>query len=91
MKVRTPILIALVALLLLTSTASAQTGKPDPVPWYTVRAGTASGEGYRLASLAWRVSGTANGGRYRLVGPVSPRGGNQCCCTYVPCVVRNFH
>ena len=91
MKAQTAILVALAALLLLGSTASAQTGKPDPVVWYTVQAGTASGEGYRLARLPWQVSGIVSGGRYRLLGPASPAGGNQCCCTYMPCVVRNFH
>jgi hypothetical protein len=91
MKIQTVILMALVLLLLLGSTASAQTGKPDPAPWYVVRAGTSSAEGYYLTALAWQVSGTASGGRYRLVGPASPAGGNQCCCTYLPCVVRNLH
>ena len=91
MKARTAISIALVALLLLGSAALAQAGKPDPALWYMVRAGTSSGEGYHLTALAWRVSGTASGGGYRLLGPASPSGGNQCCCTYIPCVVRGFH
>jgi hypothetical protein len=91
MKIQTVIPMVLVLLLLLGGTASAQTGKPDPAPWYIVRAGKSSAEGYYLTALAWQVSGTASGGRYRLVGPASPGEGNQCCCTYLPCVVRNLH
>ena len=36
---------------------SAQAGKPDPAPWYIVRAGTSSAAGYHLTALAWQVSG----------------------------------
>ena len=59
----------------------------------TPEKGVASGGGYRLTSLAhtWQVGEVASGGAYRLLRPASPGGGNQCCCTYLPCVVRNFH
>jgi hypothetical protein len=91
MKVRTAISVALVALLLLGSVALAQSGRQPPLSWYVVEGGTVVGGNYRLTGLAWQVSGAASGGRYRLLGPASPSGGNQCCCTYLPCVVRNFH
>jgi hypothetical protein len=93
--------IAVVALacVLLAGVVLAQSGGgSDPPTWYTVEQGpalsvvegTASGGGYYLTSLAWRASGTASGGGYRLLGPASPTlTGNGCCCTYLPCVVRN--
>jgi hypothetical protein len=35
--------------------------------------------------------GSASGGGYRLLGPASPTlRGNGCCCTYLPCVLRNL-
>ncbi len=88
---RIAILTAIVALLLLGAVALAQPGGHDPPTWYTVEQGTASGGGYYLTSLVWQVSGTASSGGYRLLGPASPTlTGNGCCCTYLPCVVRNF-
>ena len=89
---RITILVAIAALLLLGTVVLAQSGGgPDPPMWYTVEQGTASGRGYYLTSLAWRASGTASSGGYRLLGPASPTlTGNGCCCTYLPCVVRNF-
>jgi len=99
MRVQTVILATIAALLLLGSVALAQSGGQPVLSGYTVERGTATGGGYRLTSLAfrnaqgdtWQVSGTSSGGGYRLLGPASPAGGNQCCCTYLPCVVRNFH
>ena len=83
---------ALACVLLLVGVVLAQAnGGPDPPTWYTVEQGTASGGGYYLTSLVWQVSGTASSGGYRLLGPASPTlTGNGCCCTYLPCVVRNF-
>ncbi len=54
-------------------------------------AGTAilSGGRYRLVGASASVDVVASGGGYRLLGPASPSGGNQCCCTYLPCVLRN--
>jgi hypothetical protein len=84
------ILITLTAFLLLVGVALAQSGRPGPDAWYTVEQGTASGGGYRLTSLAWQLSGTASGGGYRLLGPATPLlRGSGCCCTYLPCVLRN--
>ena len=93
MRVQTVILATIAALLLLGSVALAQSGGQPVLSGYTVERGTATGGGYRLTSLAhaWQVGEVASGGGYRLLRPASPGGGNQCCCTYLPCVVRNFH
>ena len=99
MKVKVALLATIAALVLLGSVALAQSGRQPPLSWYTVEGETIVGGSYRLTSLAlrsaqgdtWQVSGTASGGGYRLLGPASPAGGNQCCCTYLPCVVRNYH
>ncbi|MBU0491095.1 MAG: hypothetical protein KKA73_02030 [Chloroflexi bacterium] len=86
MKTRTALLLV-VALLLMGGTALAQTG--GPAPWHTVPAGMAAGGSYHLTSLGWRVSGTAGGGSYSLAASDRAGGGNQCCCTYLPIVLRN--
>jgi len=71
--------------------ALAQSGSGSGPPLlYTVEQGTASGGDYHLTSLAWRVSGTASGAGYRLLGPAAPTlRGNGCCCSYLPCVLHN--
>jgi len=79
-------LVIVVALLLVGGTALAQTGGPAP---YTIQSGTAGGGNYQLTSLAWHVSGTAGSGHYNLVSADRTAGGNQCCCTYLPIVLRN--
>jgi hypothetical protein len=91
MRVQTVILATIAALLLLGSVALAQSGGQPVLSGYTVERGTATGGGYRLMSLVhtWQVGEVASGGGYRLLRPASPGGGNQCCCTYLPCVVRN--
>jgi hypothetical protein len=97
MKARTIVLFVLVASLLLGSvalrqtrdSALAQSGGTPPAQ-YVVARGMASGGGYRLTGLSWQVHGASSGGGYRLLSPVSPSGGNQCCCTYLPCVLRNY-
>jgi hypothetical protein len=89
MKTRIAILLAIAALLLVGSVALAQSSGPPPAQ-YAVAQGRASGEGYRLTSMSWQVSGASSGGGYRLLGPASPSGGNPCCCTYLPCVLRNY-
>ncbi|MBU0490886.1 MAG: hypothetical protein KKA73_03925 [Chloroflexi bacterium] len=84
-------LLFVVALLLVGGTALAQTGGPGPAPERRViiQAGPTIGGGYQLTSLTWRVIGTAGGGRYNLVAADRVAGGNQCCCTYLPIVLRN--
>jgi hypothetical protein len=94
MKTRSVILVAVVALLFLSTGALAQPGG-----LYTAEQGAASGGGYRLTSLAlpsvpgptWQVSGSASGGSYRLSAPAAPASaGSGCCCTYLPCVTRSY-
>jgi hypothetical protein len=93
LRLRSYQIILVFALLLLGSVALAQSGGQPVLSGYTVERGTATGGGYRLMSLVhiWQVGEVASGGGYRLLSPASPGGGNQCCCTYLPCVVRNFH
>ncbi len=92
MKTRITILTAIIALLLLGTVALAQSGGGTPPTLYTVAQGTAAGGSYHLTSLAWHVEGTAGGGGYRLLSPASPAlRGNGCCCTYLPCLLRNSH
>jgi len=89
MKTRIAFLLIAV-LLLLGGTVLAQTGGPGSGPAMSVQAGTAAGGNYQLASLAWQVSGTATGGGYALLAPYQPAlRGSGCCCTYLPCVLRN--
>jgi hypothetical protein len=94
MKTRRVILMAVVALLFLSTGALAQPGG-----LYTVEQGVASGGGYHLTSLTlpsvpgptWQVSGTASGGNYRLFAPPAPAStGSGCCCTYLPCATRSY-
>jgi hypothetical protein len=90
MKAHIAVMLALAALLLLSGLAMAQTGGPGLAPVYAVQAGTSTGGGYQLTSLAWQVSGTAAGGDYLLAVPCAPAlGGNGCCCIYLPVVLRN--
>ena len=82
--------IALVCVLLLAGATSAQSGSQPSPSWYIVEKGRASGGRYHLASVSWHVSGAASGGGYRLLSPSSPTlRGSGCCCTYMPCVLRN--
>jgi hypothetical protein len=81
----------IIALLLVGTTALAQSSGPDVVTGYMVEQGAASGGAYRLTALAWRVSGTASGGGYRLLEPTSVTlRGSGCCCTYLPCALQNL-
>lgn len=68
-----------------------RTSGHDPPTRYTVGQGTSAGGGYHLTGLAWQVEGTASGSGYRLLGPAAPMSSeNGCCCTYLPCVLRDF-
>jgi hypothetical protein len=94
MKTQTAILLV-VSFLLLGGTALAQTGGPGPQ--YTVQAGTAASESYTLTSLAlhhaqddaWHASGSAAGGSYRLLSLTGSGPFGNCCCTYLPLILRN--
>ena len=58
---------------------------------YQVEGSTIFGEGYRLATTAWQVSGALGGGGYRLLAPASVElTGSGCCCTFLPCVMRQW-
>ena len=90
MKIHTVILASIVALLLSGMALAQSGGGSKPSALYSVERSTVSGGAYRLTSLARQVSGTASGGRYRLLSPAAPTlRGSGCCCTYLPCVLRN--
>ena len=91
MRTRIAIIAAFAILLLLSSVGPAQAGEIGSPEWYTVGQGQASGGRYRLASLAWRVSGTVSGNGYRLDHLEPTLRGSGCCCTYLPCILRGFH
>jgi hypothetical protein len=81
---------ALVCVLVLAGVALAQSGGQPSPSWYAVEQGGASGGRYHLISVSWQVSGAASGGGYRLLSASSPTlRGSGCCCTYIPCVLRN--
>ncbi len=88
MKIRTIILVAIVVLLLVNSVTWAQSsGSPGDV----VQQAMISGNRYHLASAAWQARGIASGGEYRLASPVVPGlRGSGCCCTYLPCMLRQL-
>jgi hypothetical protein len=90
MKTRMTILIAVIALLLLGTVASAQSSRPSQSFEYTVQAVIVTGASYQLTSPGFEISRTSSGGSYRLVGPASPAVSSDsgCCCAYLPCVLR---
>jgi hypothetical protein len=58
---------------------------------YQVEAGTIAGGAYRLTSAGMPASPVSAGGGYILLGPSAPAGqGSGCCCTYLPCALRNW-
>jgi hypothetical protein len=87
--------VVIVALLLAGAGALAQSGEDEPFAPDIVEQGTAASSGYRLTSLSWQVESGASGGAYRLLGPTSsnasppPSAQVGCCCTYMPCTLRN--
>lgn len=85
MKARTVFLLAAVALLLAGSVALAQSAKPQAA--YVIQQAALSGGRYHLTGPGWQFSGMSSGGRYYLLGPVMAEG-YRCCCTYLPCVMR---
>jgi len=86
MKMRNALLLAAVALLVGGSLAVAQSGGPVG---YVVEPGTASGDDYQLTGQGTWVSVEMSGGAYRLQGGIQPMlRGSGCCCTYLPCILR---
>jgi hypothetical protein len=84
-------LLLIIALLAVAGAALAQSSGAGPGQSLSVQAGTSSGGSYHLTSLAWQVSGTAAGGGYALTSPQAPAlRGSGCCCTYLPCILRNW-
>ena len=77
MKQRTLIILILLAVLLASSAPLARTAS--------------AGGGYHLTALTWQVTGSSGAGGYHLQSPYGPTlTGNGCCCTYLPCTVRNY-
>jgi hypothetical protein len=80
------VLLAAVAILLLLSTAASARPGGD----HAVEEGTLSGGGYRLTSVSLPAGSTMSGGGYQLLSLArSMASGSGCCCTYLPCIVRN--
>lgn len=90
MKTRTTILIAVMALLLLGTVASAHSSQPRQSLDYTAQAVTVAGGRYQLIGLGSQLGGTSSGGAYRLLNLAdsSASSDSGCCCTYLPCVSR---
>jgi hypothetical protein len=90
MKTRLTILMAVMALLLLGTVASAQPSRLGQSLGYTVQAVTVTGGRYQLISPGSQISEAASGGGYRLLSLASPSASSDsgCCCTYLPCVVH---
>ena len=85
MKAWIALLLFLTALLLLSTGTSAMSG-----PRYQVEPTTLSGGSYQIGSFGVQAGNLATGGEYRLLGPSAPElRGSGCCCTYVPCTLRN--
>ena len=86
MKMRNALVLAAVALLVGGSVAAAQWGGPVG---YLVEPGTGSGGDYQLTGQGTSVSVEMSGGAYRLQGGIQPMlRGSGCCCTYLPCILR---
>ncbi len=89
MKTRILILIAVSAVLVVWGVALATAGASNPNTAYTLPQAALAGTGYRMTSVTCQAIGAAEGGRYHLVGPASPRlTGNGCCCGFIPLILR---
>lgn len=83
------VVVTLAATLALGGLALAQAGK-DEGGGYAVEMTGAAGGGYALDGGGWQVQGSASGGGYHLLAATNPAGsGTPCCCTYMPCILRN--
>jgi hypothetical protein len=85
--IRVILLLFLVAILL--SSVSAGAGALSTPP-YQVETATIAGGNYQLTSFGAQADPVAIGGAYLLLGPSAPElQGSGCCCTYLPCILRN--
>ena len=85
MRIRTSLLLILLAFVLSSTGASALSA-----PYYQVETGTIVGGDYQLISSRLPVDNVSAGGAYRLLGPSAPElRGSGCCCTYLPCILLN--
>jgi len=88
MNKRILVSVVLVALILLSATASASSGtsasySPVAAP------GTMTGGRYVLVDQTQAVNGALIGGRYHLAGPSQATAAEGCCCkSYMPCVLK---
>jgi hypothetical protein len=80
----------ILTMLLSAGTALAQSGEQGSSTAYAIESSTISGAGYHLSSLSWHVSGLAGGGAYSLVVADRAAGGNQCCCAFLPLILRSY-
>ena len=86
---RVAILVLVVAFMVLAGAGLAQPGDSELPSPYMVELGTASGGDYQLTSQGTSITGAMSGGAYRLQGGIQPMlRGNGCCCTYLPCILR---
>jgi hypothetical protein len=82
---RIALLAIMVTLLLMSTMASAQPGGG-----YTVDEGGIAGGSYRLTSINQPAGEPMRGGGYQLLSLAAPAStGSGCCCTYLPCILRN--
>jgi hypothetical protein len=85
MKIRITLLLILLVLVFISTGVSALSASRHPV-----EAGIIAGGGYRLTSFGPQADNVSAGGDYRLLGPSAPDlNGSGCCCTYLPCIMRN--
>lgn len=83
------VVVTLAVTLALGSLAVVQAGK-DQGGRYAVEITDAAGGRYVLDNGGWQVQGSASGGGYHLLAVTGPAGGGTpCCCSYVPCILRN--
>jgi hypothetical protein len=81
------VLLAVLSILLLVSTAASA----RPGGGHAVKAGTMAGGGYHLTSVTLPAGDMMIGGGYQLRRvPESTATGSGCCCTYLPCIQRNW-
>jgi len=77
-----PLLLVMVAVLLLSTAAQAQSSVADQAP------AILAGGSYRLITNTPRVTGGLSSAHYRL-WPAAPTAGEGCCCkTNLPCIMK---